>query len=960
MRRVRRLSLCLVWVVAVALGLAGAAAAFTRTYTTDDDFAEGEVVGLVIGGDQLQLDPGPGPQVLPFIWIPNEEGTVSKINTETGYEVARYRVSDPDWPPPSASRTTVDLYGNCWVGCRQRGTVVKIGLFEAGQWIDRNADGLCQTSWDVDGDGDITASEILGWGEDECVLWEVVLVPGHEGPYAPGTYPGPYDYDFWGVAPRGLAVDASNNLWAGTWSTSTYYYIDGAAGTILQAVDVSSLGHNAYGAALDANGVLWSSNAGNHMLWLDPSADPPTMGTVSVPGVYGVGLDYLGHLFAAGWSYLTRIDVDTKAVDWARHKPELDLARGVVCTADSDIWVASSNGDAVFRYDNDGDLKAAVPVGSHPTGVAVDMAGKVWTCDLYDEYVHRIDPATNAVDLSKAVVNSGGHYTYSDMTGVVSTEVGARSGTWRVVCDSEIPDFSWWATLWWNGEPQGYVPPGASIVVSVRSSDDGATWSPWQVATDGVQLPTALRGRYLQVEARLRSSLQGESPFLSDLTIIDYGGRVLDVGDGQASPGEVGTVPVVLTDASDVAGLQFDVTYCLGRPGLLGFVEAQKGPGLPEDWAFDYNPLPDNRARIVAYSPAATPLPSGPLVIAEINFTADWGASPGEHCALHPHDIILSDPMGFEIQPVAGADGTFTVIPPVDHFCAWVIPGPPEPQGGDLICPLPFTLRVEAHDENHWVVGSYNGQADLTACCGIDPASITFSSGVWEGPAALLCDLDPDCVITVQDASDPPLPVWGSTEVFTVRGKGDPTGDGEVNVLDVIRTVRIALELSIPEPPRYEFQWWAGDMDCDEMVNVLDVIQVVNKSLGRTAGVSALATSAAAGPVAVRLVEEDHGTWSVQVSNVIGVAGVQVEIAGGQGEVLAGELASVAGWQVESNRLRGRLRALGYSPSARGLQIGEGELVRLTGVRGRLRLEKVVLSDALGRPVAAQSDRRGR
>jgi len=188
---------------------------------------------------------------LPFIWVPNNNGTISKVDTETGKELGRY------WVAPhsncSPSRTTVDQHGNCWVGNRQAGTVVKVGLFEAGQWIDRNGDGIPQTSEDQNGDGDITGAEILPWGQDECVLFEVVLIPDKEGTYVPGTYAGGYDYNNVGTAPRGLAVDAQNNLWAGTWSTSKYYYIDGSTGTILKKVDVSPWGHNAYGAVIDAN-----------------------------------------------------------------------------------------------------------------------------------------------------------------------------------------------------------------------------------------------------------------------------------------------------------------------------------------------------------------------------------------------------------------------------------------------------------------------------------------------------------------------------------------------------------------------------------------------------------------------------------------------------------------------------------------------------------------------------------
>ena len=100
------------------------------TYTLDADFDEGVLVGVEHDtvNDQLQLSKEY--VTLPFIWIPNNQGTVSKINTETGKELGRYWVQPnpeteyyeqheyyPDnvantWTC-SPSRTTVDLQGNC-------------------------------------------------------------------------------------------------------------------------------------------------------------------------------------------------------------------------------------------------------------------------------------------------------------------------------------------------------------------------------------------------------------------------------------------------------------------------------------------------------------------------------------------------------------------------------------------------------------------------------------------------------------------------------------------------------------------------------------------------------------------------------------------------------------------------------------------------------------------------------
>lgn len=209
----------------------------------------------------------------PFIWVPNSnEGTVSKVDTVSGFEVARYRVSPSTGSSPS--RTTIDLDGNCWVGNRGTGTVVKIGLFENGGYFDRNNDGFINTSRDLDGNGVIMNTkdpvtgediiELLPWGEDECVLWEVVVIPGLEGTYRPGNYTGSYSGT---PGPRGIAVDSQNNIWAGTYGTQKYYYIDGSTGQIIKTLDV---GHGSYGAIIDQNGILWSASAhGDHILRLN-------------------------------------------------------------------------------------------------------------------------------------------------------------------------------------------------------------------------------------------------------------------------------------------------------------------------------------------------------------------------------------------------------------------------------------------------------------------------------------------------------------------------------------------------------------------------------------------------------------------------------------------------------------------------------------------------------------------
>jgi len=526
MMKIRRIAAISLGIVVIIAGLLSGCAQESpdspqaeRTYATSADFEEGFSTRVEIVGEHLQLSDES--VTLPFIWVPGDEGVVSKVNTETGNELGRYRVALYGGSP---SRTSVDLEGNVWVGLRTAGTVVKIGLYEAGQYIDRNEDGVIQTSRDLDGDGDITGAEVLPWGQDECVLFEVVLVPGHNGTYVPGTYEGPYDTDYWGTSPRGLAVDAENNLWVGTGSPQRLYHIDGATGEILDIVDVSPWDHYTYGATIDRDGVLWLVDRWHYpteppptkLLRVDPS-DLESIREVRLPyEQYGLAADGLGHLFLTGWesNKLFKIGIETDEMIWVKNTTE-GCARGVAVTPeDNHVWVADTCRNSTLRYDNDGNFIAEVGGLAGPSSIDVDAAGKVWVTDRNDEYIHRINPETNTVDLSKRLSGTGGHYSYSDITGVAVTTMTATNGTWEVIYDSNQDETPWGTISWTSEEPEGTL-----IKAEARSAHNGTIWSAWETAENGVPLNETPDGRHLQIRVTLQIITREQSPVLHDLTV---------------------------------------------------------------------------------------------------------------------------------------------------------------------------------------------------------------------------------------------------------------------------------------------------------------------------------------------------------------------------------------------------------------------------------------------------------
>src|SRR5690606_19834483 len=143
-------------------------------------------------------------------------GTITKIDTRTGAQSAEYDAvlldgTNGGRPPGEVclterpggncpSRTAVDLRGAVYVANRaffNQGTITKIAGLES-DCIDRNGNGVIDTSRDLDGDGRIergVPGEMLGQ-RDECILWTVDV--GAEG----------------GV-PRAIAVDSAGTVWVG-------------------------------------------------------------------------------------------------------------------------------------------------------------------------------------------------------------------------------------------------------------------------------------------------------------------------------------------------------------------------------------------------------------------------------------------------------------------------------------------------------------------------------------------------------------------------------------------------------------------------------------------------------------------------------------------------------------------------------------------------------------------------
>ena len=291
------------------------------------EFNCGENVGTNDEG-QLVLDLTVSVLDVPYLWLANDQDhTISKVDSITGAEVARYNVSG-NGGCTNPSRTAVNATGAVWVACRDNNVIVHIAPDE-GQCIDRNGDGVIQTSTVTFDNAGNKSVDMLPWEDDECVLFNGTPVPADDAPQ--DTKDTPITAGGCTVGLRGLAVRADNQVILGGLSDTCM------SGHIWQAkyeydpeqpyqADVNprvrltdhwhlgSLSHTdwngdacswdyngrAYGYAIDQQGNAWISSITSSIGWVDlenrKSCSFPSNTT------YGIAIDYAGRVWLGDWS----------------------------------------------------------------------------------------------------------------------------------------------------------------------------------------------------------------------------------------------------------------------------------------------------------------------------------------------------------------------------------------------------------------------------------------------------------------------------------------------------------------------------------------------------------------------------------------------------------------------------------------------------------------------------------
>ena len=350
-----------------------------------------------------------------YLWVANtDEGSVSKVNTLSLIEEARYRTG-PGGFNESPSRTAVSLDGRfVIVNNRMSGSTAMIAA-NIEDCIDKNGNGTIETSKNK--------SDLLAFQTDECLRWQV------QHPYKGDIGSGPRGVTWTpGIFNQDTCAFESPKVWIGYLPVGNgiahMVRLDGVTGTLEETVVIPNWLQGdtfwgPYGAALDKDKNVWFTGLRGELFRLNTAQNPTTVDRWTPPPAtqsYGMTVDPEGDPWHGGCSGpVTTFDPDTNT--FTAIAGTNACHRGLAADHDGNVWVASNGPCGVVQID----YKTNTLIKFHqlnpcstPVGVSVDLEGYVW---LVDEagWAWKIDP--NDVPAMKKVDIIGDHYTYSDMTG---------------------------------------------------------------------------------------------------------------------------------------------------------------------------------------------------------------------------------------------------------------------------------------------------------------------------------------------------------------------------------------------------------------------------------------------------------------------------------------------------------------------------------------------------------------
>jgi DNA-binding beta-propeller fold protein YncE len=456
---------------------------------------------------------------MPFLWVANSgENTISKTNTDTGCEEARYNVCG------NPSRTAVDLDGNGIVACRSGGNIAKIGVFEV-DCKDVNGDGIINTSKDVNGDCTISPSEMVAG--DECILWNVKPSASESNARAAG-------------------VDKENHVWAGLWYNQQLVRLHPDTGALVTNIPISG---RPYGLAIDALRYIWvASRAPNgRLIKVDP--DVGEVGAWQSPknSAYGIAVDPYGHVWMAGGEAggIVRFDSENETFSTYNYLAP-GYTRGIAVRRDDGpngellgarVFVAhhawgSCAANGQHRYVGVVDAQSLnvlpnIDLGADrgPVGVAIDSLGFLWSINQCTSSATKVDPDTGAILGTWPVGLSP--YTYSDMTGYALKTITTSQGFYTETFDGWVGSETHWDKILVQAELPGNGLSWLKISYRIAETQAGLSQVPWEgpfgpYPPASFPLDIDAYGNHLEVKVTLGTDDANFKPILKSVSVIAF------------------------------------------------------------------------------------------------------------------------------------------------------------------------------------------------------------------------------------------------------------------------------------------------------------------------------------------------------------------------------------------------------------------------------------------------------
>ena len=338
---------------------------------------------------------GGGAPDFSYIWIANSnEGTISKVNTQTLVEEGRYIVR-PD-ANGSPSRTSVNLNGDVVVANRSGGVTMISARLE-------DCPDPANTST---GPGDVKA-----W-PDGCVVWHTPFNYASQRPVA---------WTQGNFNPSTCRYEDTKVWTSGANASIDVVLLDGETGMVEQTVPIPGVSPNfygIYGGAVDADGNFWGSQLGSGQLVNVNLGDYAVRTWPMAASGYGMTVDSLGQVWTCSGT-VARFDPVTETWDTAAAGGQ----GGCMEDGEGTLWLANDpmvGVDIVTMQ-----VVQSIDLPNYVHGISIDFQGYVWGPAIYDNEAYRVDPVTQAID---TVTGLNYPYTYSDMTGFALSNAGNPSG----------------------------------------------------------------------------------------------------------------------------------------------------------------------------------------------------------------------------------------------------------------------------------------------------------------------------------------------------------------------------------------------------------------------------------------------------------------------------------------------------------------------------------------------------